>query len=167
MYGFKIKGEEAPPPRPAYAREYLLGKPIGYDEGAFVYDGVHHQDYEDIFLSGIFGFCGCGNASGALRYIASVLRYNVNERALGDLYRKEHPTGYDQVAWSAHCEEAWAREASVCGSRDAATIIYYVLTQKDFMEHGGSVPGWLTPKGDELLSALEEYFATVESKRNE
>jgi len=35
---------------------------------------------------------------------------------------------------------------------------YYVLTEKGLIEHGSSVPGWLTDKGEELLSDLRELY---------
>ena len=44
-----------------------------------------------------------------------------------------------------------------CPDKDSAPtyLVWYWLDSKDFTEHGGSVPGWLTDKGRDLLADLE------------
>lgn len=36
-------------------------------------------------------------------------------------------------------------------------IVFYLLDHLDLTDHGGSVPGWLTPDGLEVLEFLEEH----------
>ena len=37
----------------------------------------------------------------------------------------------------------------------ALYIILYLLNHAELMEHGGSVPGWLTDEGEEMLKLLK------------
>lgn len=89
------------------------------------------------------GFCGCGRPEDALGLIHRFLGY-YNQEA-------EKTTHFD-----------WNRVSATHESG----LIYFILYQFDrvgLIEHGGSVPGWLTEKGLALREALrqqshEEFF---------
>lgn len=88
------------------------------------------------------GFCGCGYPEKALSLLRDVLRHVAN---LQDLVWQKKWTFKE---W----EEAGAR---ITDGR-ALYFLYYFLDTKGLTEHGGSVPGWLTTEGRQLLEDLEQ-----------
>lgn len=84
------------------------------------------------------GFCGCGIPEMSLRCIRDCLRL------IDDLHSDK--TDYD----------GWATERDKIASRPVMYTLWYMLDRLELTEHGGSVPGWLTDKGHEMLKALEE-----------
>ena len=109
-------------------------------KGGYRYKGDWYEDAHSLVLSGMLGFCGCGRPTDAATYIRDVLIHIDNGM------RIDHKNnGY----------EKWAARGRELGSDGALYFTYYVLDEKGFTEHGGSVPGWLTPKGQELLDWLK------------
>lgn len=99
-------------------------------------EGVFYEDAIAYIQNEVLGHCGCGIPEDSLRYIRDVLRaLNV-------------PLG------QAVDYKAMAKFFG--GNAGLEYTIYYMLTKLDLLEHGGSVPGWLTRKGVELLEDLEE-----------
>jgi hypothetical protein len=75
------------------------------------------------------GFCGCGNPEGALQTVVDVLSLYVR--------REWSHEGYQQTV---------AREREIFGENEGVKyLIWYWISEANLMEHGGSVPGWLTP----------------------
>lgn len=87
------------------------------------------------------GFCGCGQPEQALRYVRDGMR----------LLAEDPPKGVPFHAWWPGHEvrlDAFAPSA-------ARDVLWYLLNDRGLAEHGGSIPGWLTEKGEEVLAALE------------
>lgn len=90
-----------------------------------------------------FGFCQCGNPERSLRYIRDGLQ------VLGDLRRvwdHEYPGGYE--AWEKAVDNHFKGE-------DAMWFFWYWCDKEGLTEHGGSVPGWLSDKGEDCLEHLQ------------
>jgi hypothetical protein len=101
-------------------------------------EGISHPAEADV-LCGLLGFCGCGVPESALRFIRDILlcidrRYN----AKGVPY-EEYRTEMDRLT---HDDEG------------VEYTVLYLLTEKKLLEHGGSVPGWLTDLGRDVLEDL-------------
>ena len=115
-------------------------------------DGCHYEDAVSV-LGGVLGFCGCGDPEAALRYIRDVLR----------LIDEPRPDGH--VEWEKWYEGHRAREVALLPDEGARWLVYYLLDDKELTEHGGSVPGWLTGKGDDVLAALNTMDLDSECAR--
>lgn len=108
---------------------------------------VYYEDAESFILSGILGFCGCGMPEDAGRYIRDVLKHI---EILANLSR--------EVDWSANYASWTEQGKKLFASQGAEYFAYYVLSEKELTEHGGSVPGWLTEKGKNVLNDLTELY---------
>jgi hypothetical protein len=113
-------------------------------------DGSYNKDncsyeYADQLLGNMLGFCGCGNPDEALGYVREALQLIDNRK---QLVWKDKMT-YEQ--WAADVDKLFP----VVGSD---YFMWYFLDHKGFTEHGSSVPGWLTTKGEELLADLNELI---------
>ncbi len=106
-----------------------------------------YDSREAFIIEGMFGFCGCGSPSDALQYIHDTLRSIKALRDGDDLKREKWDRFYTN----------WKTESrKLHGSTGAEYFIYYVFDQMELIEHGGSVPGWLTEEGQALLDDLDE-----------
>jgi len=111
-------------------------------------DGAYWDNAESFLCGHILGFCGCGDNEVAAKYIRSIM-YLINEI----------------FADKENYKERWKElDEYFGGNAGAQYFVYYWLDQKEFTEHGSSVPGWLTPKGKEVLADLMEIFPPVEGK---
>ena len=93
----------------------------------------YSEDPVDRINCDLLGFCGCGFPDDVLFYIKHILGIVKT----GD-YLKTPKQDTGQIYFA-----------------------FYVLTVKGFLEHGSSVPGWLTAKGEDLLADLQELFTEV------
>jgi hypothetical protein len=95
------------------------------------YLGEDDCSYRDAieFIMGMFDFCGCGMPEKCLTYILKALVY-------------------------IHSLKEDRQKPSIFGSDGEAYFVYYVLDKLELTEHGISVPGWLTEKGEELMADL-------------
>lgn len=121
-------------------RDYLQ------DDGTYKdSEGCSHDNAED-FLCSILGFCGCGQPEAALEHVRQSLRI------IHDLKEKvwEKTETYD--SWNA-------RMRALMHTNGIEYFTYFFLDDKGFLEHGGSVPGWLTPEGEDMLADLDEWAA--------
>ena len=121
------------------------------DDSDFPYldnDGCSHPSKES-FICHLLGFCGCGLPSAALDYIYGAMeimgRFDSNKST---------------EEWVAIHDELDKYFNSV----GEAYFVYYFLNswKNKLAEHGGSVPGWLTEYGHEVLAMLDEYRAERE-----
>lgn len=85
------------------------------------------------------GFCGCGQPVMSLLCIHNCLR----------LIEDRHNDCYPDY-------EDWNRACDKIANRQVMYTLWYMLDRLELIEHGGSVPGWLTDKGHKMLLALEE-----------
>lgn len=106
-------------------------------------EGTDHETEID-FLCSRLGFCGCGMPEQAIKYAAHVLRL-IYEHTESD-------TGGDVIAWSKESYDKMCSFAKTGGER---YFVWYVLDSKGLIEHGGSVPGWLTGDGKEFMEDVE------------
>lgn len=111
-------------------------------------EGVTWVDTTSFFQCKILGLCGCGLPEQNLLYIRDVLRH-INR--LKEFHEKQ--ISYDE--WKAAGRQ-------IMHTEQIEYFTYYVLDSLGLTEHGGSVPGWLTKKGEDLLSDLEEYEPEIE-----
>lgn len=108
-------------------------------------DCCTYRDAEDFLITGIMGFCGCGFPDQALQHIRDVLQLIHELKSL--IWDNKLTT-----------DQWYARELKVFGSVGAAYFTYYVFDNLKLTEHGGSVPGWLTQKGIDLLNDINELY---------
>lgn len=109
---------------------------ITEQDGMYVYDGCHYDTRADALLGGVLGFCLCGQPEEAGAFVARGLE-------LIEQWRKRLP-GHEQA-----CLQHF-------GSAGAAMFFYYWADNQELTEHGGSVPGWLSFKGELCLQALKD-----------
>jgi hypothetical protein len=94
----------------------------------------------------LLGFCGCGDPEAALAYVRSALRLIVG-------LHRDDPTPWDEK-YRRYREHA---HTLFHGDRGTELFMWYFLDDKGLTEHGTSVPGWLTPLGNDVLEDLESF----------
>lgn len=124
------------------------------EDGYYDKDGCFYEDAESFLQIKVLGFCGCGDPDLSLKHTQIALRQVSNLKEL--VWEKKQ-------TW-----EEWDKEnKKLLGEETGVYFMWYWLDTKGFTEHGGSVPGWLTESGYELLEDLDKYFEEVnESKDN-
>lgn len=112
-------------------------------------NGSFYECAEDFLQSHVLGFCNCGRPEESLRYVRDAL---------------QHIDNLKQLVWEKkQTHEEWEADGKkVFANAGAEYFAYYVLSEKGFEEHGGSVPGWLTDKGRELLDDLNKCICDEE-----
>lgn len=116
-------------------------------DGGFKFNDIDCENAEDLLHVGLLGFCGCGQSQENLLYILGGLELindNCPVRVNDDNFEKWH-------------KEKDIRVVAHFGNINAAYFFYYWTDKKDLTEHGGSVPGWLTDKGKEMLGLFVEW----------
>jgi hypothetical protein len=112
-------------------------------------DGCEYDTAEDFIQCEVLGFCGCGNPECNLKFIMDGLKH-IN--SISPSNRSNFDEWYQQ----------WYEEGlSFFGSEGARYFFFYWAAKEGFTEHGSSVPGWLTEKGNHLLSDLAEIYNSV------
>ncbi len=102
-------------------------------------DGAHYENEKQVFHFSVLGMCGCGDPEGAYNFLLNVLK-------LADRRAKQADGWVDLEAEVA---------AALRNDPDmAAHVLLHFLTERDVIEHGGSVGGsWLTDLGTQLVDA--------------
>jgi hypothetical protein len=108
-------------------------------------DGTSYETAED-FFQGMFNFCGCGCPDLSLEFIRDSLQH------VHDLHNLVHP---DKITWM----EWNSTGRRLFHTNGIEYFTYYFLDANGLTTHGGSVPGWLTEKGKELLEDLNEWLS--------
>ena len=103
-------------------------------------DGVSHETAEDILGSKLV-FCGCGDPTSALKYVARALRLI-----------QDYSDGPHDFSSSA---ERYNKMCSCYASDGEKYFVWYVLTSHGLLEHGTCVPGWVTDAGREFMEDVE------------
>lgn len=109
------------------------------------------------------GFCGCGNPEQAAEYLREGMQIIADQRKGPHYTRGAHRFDPEFEQW---CKDHSARELAHFGSTGGAYFFYYWLADNDLEEHGGSVPGWLTPAGEELLAKLTAWRSDSASEQS-
>lgn len=122
------------------------------DDGGYVdTEGCWWETAEDFIHSHILGFCGCGAPQLSIRYVRDVLKHIEAVHAL--------PRGDTRDDWGRVYDEWKEAGKAIFSSEGAEYFAYYVMDDKGLTEHGGSVPGWLTELGLEVMEDLDEILA--------
>lgn len=100
--------------------------------------GCFYETADSVIQIGILGFCGCGCPDENVSFIGKVLR----------LIEYREKLTFEQ--WQSKVKE-------VLPSGDFEYFMWYWLDKEEYTEHGGSVPGWLTDKGKQLLSDIDHW----------
>jgi hypothetical protein len=103
------------------------------------------------------GFCGCGCPEDAFAYVLGGLRLIHNPPPLPD----PRDSGEE---FRAAVDARFAAYAVHHGSDGAMYFFWYWCDAEGLTDHGSSVPGWLTEKGERLLAMLERWDANRESE---
>jgi len=139
---------------PKYTRAVDGGKFNIVDEFGTRYDGL-----EGWIMSGIMGFCGCGDPREALDLLHQVL----------EIIGERQPNA-DMSVWEQTSEQL---DRLLAAKNDAVHpglywSYLYMLDSHRLIDHGGNIRGsWLTSKGHELVELLRvwrlEMAATADS----
>jgi hypothetical protein len=113
------------------------------EDGYVDANGTGYDSAVHYFAIGTLGFCGCGMPEQALDHIRGALQL------LADLEDKVWKGALPMDDWNVQV-------CALLPTYGARYFMWYFLDNKELTEHGGSVPGWLTDKGRELLSDLNE-----------
>jgi len=108
----------------------------------FEYNGVEFGTFDEVIQS-VLGWCMCGCPDDSQRMIMKALRHIKNLQELVWENKMEYEV------WAKNCRDLFG---------EWEYVIYYILYEKKLTEHGGSVPGWLTDEGIELLELLESFY---------
>ena len=104
-------------------------------DGSFTDTEGRYWDNKEDYLGHLLGFCGCGCPDDALRFVGDVLEL------IGDRFEKE--SFVDDSA------------KMFCDNTGLEYLVYYLLDNRGLIEHGGSVPGWLTDYGKDFLKEIK------------
>ncbi len=114
------------------------------EDGYYDEDECFYEDAESFLQIKVFGFCVCGCPDENLIFIKNGLSHIDNKQ----------PDGMDHHTWY----ENWVSEGhKIFGNEQSRYFFFYWCDKEELTDHGGSVPGWLTDKGKELLADLIEY----------
>lgn len=112
-----------------------------------VVDRTEFDDNESFIQTGILDFCGCGDVEGNLKFVQNGLKH------IDDFHQKHSNRSFNDYY------EQWIKNGlSIFGNESARNFFFYWADKEGFTEHGGSIPGWLTEKGRELLEDLNELY---------
>lgn len=104
------------------------------DDGSFTdAEGCYWGNKED-YLGHLLGFCGCGCPDDALHFVGDLLE-------LID-------SGFENANFINDAEKIFSNTG-------LQYLVYYFLDDKGLIEHGGSVPGWLTDYGKDFLKEIK------------
>lgn len=111
---------------------------------------VRQYDNDLNELCAKFNFCGCGDPEGALRYVLGALKLLKTQAELCSMAADKD--------WHNNWEKMQAERLKYFQSSWAETFAWYMLTNLGMIKHGGSIPGWLTEKGERVVMMLETFF---------
>ncbi len=116
------------------------GQLIGRDQCEYESD-----DKLGFIQCGVLEFCLCGRPEDNIAYVLGGL----------ELIHSSCPEGMNFEVWFSDHQKT---ELAHFGTRESAMFFYYWADKEGWAEHGGSVPGWLTDDGLDLLSGLREWY---------
>jgi|1_EtaG_2_1085319.scaffolds.fasta_scaffold02908_15 hypothetical protein len=125
------------------------------DKGYLVNEVLYHSA-ASVFAVGMFGFCGCSDVDSFLKMVRDGLQIIHNGTKEFDAIEDKLTPG--DPRWKSMLKKEADENKRLIGHDGAQMMLWYVLDREGFIEHGSSVPGWLTDEGEILLSDLNEYF---------
>jgi hypothetical protein len=106
-------------------------------------DGCHYETEWEARHIGQLGMCGCGQPEEAYNFLRQVLSI-CDRRGCHD-----NPPTKEWVMIEPEIAKLIAAKPDT-----VAHVLLHFLTDKDVLEHGGSVGGsWLTPAGEEIVDS--------------
>ena len=111
---------------------------------------IEYDSVTDVLQIGVFGFCGCGLPDENVKLIVDGLRLLKESSDRGAEERKKIPHEEWYPDWDKRMNSVFESEAS-------KYFFYYWCDKEELTEHGGSVPGWLTDKGVEVLRISDQF----------
>lgn len=114
------------------------------EDGYYDQNECYYEDAESFIATAILGFCGCGMPDKALEHVRRALQ-------IVDDIKLVQEKKITYLQWEERKKEVFANEG-------AEYFMWYFLDNKKLTQHGGSVPGWLTDKGIELLHDLNKLL---------
>jgi hypothetical protein len=121
-------------------------------------NGCHFDDIGEFLQSKILGHCGCGMPEDNLKLVHDMLT----------IYQDFWDKGQDLKMLSDESKENWDKKQQDLKNyvhenwEKFVYFFWYVMTDKDIMEHGGSVPGWICD--DNFLDAIKLWHKDYETK---
>lgn len=112
-----------------------------------VADAYSYENEVTLIQCSVLGFCGCGAPWHNLSYLRERLAFLDWQQKLG------LGDNWDDT-YALLCR----RERELFGGDSGAGFFYYWCDSKGLVEHGSSLPGWLSTEGRVLLKALD-YLA--------
>jgi len=110
------------------------------DDGYYDEKDCFYENAESFLQGKVLKFCGCGSPDLSLKFIRKALRQVQNLKELVLEKKQTHEE------WSAENKKIFG---------ESEYFVWYFLDREGFTEHGGSIPGWLTKSGIELLEDLD------------
>ncbi len=135
-----------------YSNHALAQDEYKTSDDSYNKEGSDYETLESLIQCGFLKFCGCGNPEDNLLYILGGLELLAERWPILGLRDKMNHEEWEVIynSWFAKNDKYYSNEG-------AKYFFYYWLDTMSFTEHGGSVPGWLTDTGEELLQLLKEY----------
>ena len=111
-------------------------------------DGCHFDTAAELIQIGLLGYCFCGGPETHLLYIREGLSLI---KARSDLRNIKSP------ALETAAKELAAKGSALYGNVGAMYAQYYWFDYVGFTQHGSTIPGILTPEGENMLNILNEW----------
>lgn len=121
---------------------FIVNKVRGSGVETYEYD-----DIEELLQCEFLRFCCCGIPELSIKYVYNVLKCM-------QLNRDDTQKKFDELA-------------KVFKTKEEQYFAYYAIDNMGLTDHGGQVPGWLTPKGEEFIKLYEEFFVPYNNAENE
>ena len=110
-------------------------------------EGIYWDDLESYLNINYLKGCGCGRPQDNLKFIYDLLVIYKNFHESPHLDFKKKWEEY-RNALQSHITDNW---------KQVAQFILYILDDLKIMEHGSSVPGWISDQTD-FFALLERYM---------
>ena len=121
------------------------------ESGAFVYDGCEYDTAQALVERCILGFCGCGIPDETREYVEEGL--SIIESI--SVFAREHADPFSEDFDAFHKAKRQRIVARFTNMESWYFFLYWCDAEK-LVEHGSSLPGWLTEKSSNLLSLLRQ-----------
>lgn len=115
-----------------------------HHNGEINVEGYWIGNYANYIFSNIFNFCACGCPEDTLAHIRDGMR--LVKRLRDEVQNDDHPLIWSE--WNDECLVHFGGEAQ-------KYFMFYWFDEKGLTDHGGSVPGWLTEMGEQILDKLD------------
>jgi hypothetical protein len=110
-------------------------------------NGTTFTDELSFLQVGILGFCCCGDPETSLAYIRDRLEYIKSYGLVGQ-------NKISLFSLNKQCHELFHTTGEMF-------FFFYSMDKLGLTEHGSSVPGWLTVKGENFLSDINDFLANA------